>query len=83
MRLAAVRHAWRRYFPTLPHQSECKRRVRWRWGAFELLRRVCVARVPPDPWQQSDTTTLPVQHARRPRSPEAWDGPAGWRAGYG
>ena len=34
------------YFPVLPAQSEFNRRVRWLWGAFELLRQQLVARVP-------------------------------------
>ncbi len=81
--LTEVRHAWRHYFPTLPHQSEFNRRVRWLWGAFELLRQACGAGVPADPWQQVDTTALPVKHASRHRGPEHWDGPHGLQAGYG
>ncbi len=81
--LAEVRRDWRHYFPVVPAQSEFNRRVRWLWGAFELLRQACVATVPADPWQQVDTTALPVKHASRHRGPEHWDGPEGLQAGYG
>ena len=81
--LAEVRGSWRHYFPTLPHQSEFNRRVRWLWGAFELLRQTLIVQVPEDPWQQVDTSALPVKHASRHRGPESWDGPYGLHAGYG
>ena len=81
--LGEVRHTWRHYFPTLPQQSEFNRRVRWLWGAFEQLRSVLTAARPADPWQQVDTTALPVKHASRHRGPEGWDGPDGLHAGYG
>jgi hypothetical protein len=81
--LAEVRQSWRHYFPHVPAQSEFNRRVRWLWGAFELLRQACVAAVPADPWQQVDTTALPVKHASRHRGPECWDGPHDLHAGYG
>jgi hypothetical protein len=42
-----------------------------------------VATLPEDGWQQIDTTALPVKHASRVRGPDAWDGPAGLRAGFG
>src|SRR5262249_24118073 len=44
--LAEVRRDWGRYFPALPAQSECNRRVRWLWGAFELLRQAVLRDVP-------------------------------------
>ncbi len=80
-----VRREWGHVFPRLPHQSEVNRRVRWLWGAFELLRRHLLGRLPADPWQQVDTTALPVKHASRVRGPDAWDGPAGTdlHAGFG
>ena len=81
--LAEVRREWPDLFPRLPHQSEFNRRVRWLWGACELLRRVLVAAVPEDPWQQVDTTALPVKHPSRVRGADAWDGPEGLRAGFG
>ena len=61
------------------------RRVRWLWGAFELLRQRQLAGVPEDGWQQGDTTALPVRHPSRVRGPDAWDGPAGsdLHAGFG
>ena len=84
--LAEVRREWAHYFPVLPAQSEFNRRVRWLWGAFERLRQwllAAVAEVPEDPWQQADTTALPVKHPSRVRGPDAWDGPDGLRAGFG
>jgi DDE family transposase len=80
-----VRRDWAHYFPRLPHQSEVNRRVRWLWGAFELLCQHLLARLPADPWQQVDTTALPVKHPSRVRGPDAWDGPAGsdLHAGFG
>ena len=83
--LEEVRREWGHYFPRLPHQSEVNRRVRWLWGAFERLRQHVLAGVPADPWQQVDTTALPVKHPSRVRGPDAWDGPAGsdLRAGFG
>jgi hypothetical protein len=81
--LAEVQQQWQHFFPHVPHQSEFNRRVRWLWGAFELLRQACVAAVPADSWQQIDTTALPVQHASRHRGPDRWHGPHGLQAGYG
>jgi hypothetical protein len=81
--LREVRQHWQHYFPQVPTQSEFNRRVRWLWGAFEWLRQQWVAAVPADPWQQIDTTALPVKHASRHRGLEAWDGPSGLQAGYG
>lgn len=80
-----VRRDWGHYFPRLPHQSEVNRRVRWLWGAFELLRQHLAERLPADSWQQVDTTALPVKHPSRVRGPDAWDGPAGsgLHAGFG
>jgi hypothetical protein len=80
---AEVRRDWQPYFPHLPAQSEFNRRVRWRWGAYAHLRQWLVGRVPEDPWQQLDTTALPVKHASRVRGPDAWDGPNGLPASFG
>ena len=83
--LAEVRREWRHSFPHLPAQSEFNRRVRWLWGAGELLRRHVLAARPEDGWQQVDTTARPVKHPSRVRGPDAWAGPAGSdpRAGFG
>jgi Transposase DDE domain len=81
--LAAVRREWAPYFPHVPHRSEFNRRVRWRWGAFEMLRQQAAATLPVDPWQQVDTTALPVKHPSRRRRADAWDGPNGLTAGFG
>jgi hypothetical protein len=81
--LAEVRREWATHFPRLPTQSEFNRRVRWLWGAFELLRQAMLRDVPEDPWQQIDTTALPVKHPSRVRGPDGWDGPGGLRAGFG
>jgi hypothetical protein len=81
--VAEVRRDWGHSFPRLPHQSEVNRRVRWLWGAFELLRQRLLAEAPEDDWQQIDTTALPVKHPSRVRRADAWDGPAGLHAGFG
>jgi Transposase DDE domain len=81
--LADVRRDWGHYFPRVPSQSQFNRRVRWLWGAFEHLRAQMLAAVPPDPWQQVDTTALPVKHPSRHRGPEHWDGPDELRADFG
>jgi hypothetical protein len=81
--LAEVRREWATYFPRLPAQSEFNRRVRWLWGAFELLRQAVLRDVPEDPWQQIDTTALPVKPPSRVRGPDGWDGPSDLRAGFG
>jgi hypothetical protein len=81
--LAEVGRDWRAYFPALPRQSEFNRRVRWLWGAFEGLRRRALAAAPEDPWQQVDTTALPVKHPSRVRGPDAWAGPGDLAAGFG
>lgn len=81
--LAEVRRDWGQYFPHLPHRSEFNRRVRWLWGAGAGWRRCRLAAVPEDPWQQLDTTTLPVKHPSRVRGPDQWVGPGGRRAGFG
>ena len=81
--LADVRRDWRHYFPRVPSQSQFNRRVRWLWGAFEHLRAQLVAAVPADPWQQVDTTALPVKHPSRHRGGEHWDGPNELRADFG
>ncbi len=81
--LLEVRREWAHYFPHVPHRSEFNRRVRWLWGAFELLRQQAVARLPLDPWPQVDTSALPVKHPSRRRGADAWDGPNGLHAGFG
>jgi Transposase DDE domain len=82
--LAEVRREWAGLFPRLPAQSEFNRRVRWLWGAFELLRQRAAARLPADGWQQVDTSALPAKHPSRVRGPgAAWDGPNGLRPGFG
>jgi Transposase DDE domain len=81
--LAEVRRDWAHLFPILPAQSEPNRRVRRLWGAFELLRPHLAARLPADPWQQVDTSALPVKHPSRVRGPDGWVGPAGLHAGFG
>jgi hypothetical protein len=81
--LAEVRHDWRGWFPALPSQSRFNRRVRWLWGAFELLRQHLAARLSADTWQQIDTSALPVKHPSRVRGPDQWVGPAGLHADFG
>jgi hypothetical protein len=81
--LAEVRADWSHYSPRLPPQSEFNRRVRWLWGAFEGLRRSLLLASPEDPWQQVDTTALPVKHASRVRGVDRWDGPGDLHAGFG
>ncbi len=81
--LAEVHADWSHYFPHLPGQSEFNRRVRWLWGACELLRQQIVRSWPEDGWQQIDTTALPVKHPSRVRGLDQWDGPADLRAGFG
>jgi hypothetical protein len=81
--LAEVRREWAHYFPQVPHRSEFNRRVRWLWGAFELLRQQAAATLPVDPWQQVDTSALPVKHPSRVRGPDGWDGPDGLQARFG
>ena len=81
--LEEVRRDWAAYFPRVPTQSEFNRRVRWLWGAFEALRQLLLQRVPEDPWQQLDTTALPVKHPSRVRGPDSWHAPAGLHAGFG
>ncbi|MDT0331132.1 IS982 family transposase [Nocardiopsis lambiniae] len=81
--LRQVRADWSHYFPRLPHQSEVNRRTRWLWGAFELLRTHLAAQVGQDPWQQIDTTALPVKHPSRVRGPDSWAGPNDLVAGFG
>jgi hypothetical protein len=81
--LEEVRREWRHYFPRLPSQGQFNRRVRWLWGAFEELRAYLVDRLPEDPWQQVDTTALPVKHPSRVRGPDGWQGPGDLVAGFG
>jgi len=81
--LAEVRRDGAAYFPALPAQSEFNRRVRWLWGAFEGLRQRAAAAAPEDPWQQVDTSALPVKHPSRVRGPDAWGGPGDLVAGFG
>lgn len=81
--VAEVRREWGHYFPRVPAQSEFNRRVRWLWGAFEALRQDLLGRAPADPWQQIDTSALPVKHPSRVRGPDRWDGPGDLRARFG
>jgi hypothetical protein len=81
--LAEVRRDWAHYFPALPAQSEFNRRSRWLWGAFERLRQQVARGVPEDPWQQVDTTAVPVKHPSRVRGPDDWQGPGELHAGFG
>jgi DDE family transposase len=81
--LEEVRRDWGGWFPRLLSQSQFNRRVRWLWGAFEWLRQALLAAIPEDPWQQIDTTALPVKHPSRVRGPDRWDGPNGLHAGFG
>lgn len=81
--LREVRRDWSHYFPHLPVQSEVNRRIRWLWGAFEQLRQVALDSLPPDGWQQVDTTALPVKHPSRVRGPDSWVGPADLVAHFG
>jgi hypothetical protein len=81
--LREVRRDWSHYFPQLPVQSEVNRRLRWLWGAFEQLRQLAGAELPPDSWQQIDTTALPVKHPSRVRGPDSWVGPEDLVAGFG
>jgi hypothetical protein len=81
--LEEVRREWGGWFPRLLSQSQFNRRVRWLWGAFELLRQALLAAVPEDSWQQIDTTALPVKHPSRVRGPDRWDGPNGLHASFG
>ena len=61
--LAEVRRDWSCLFPRLPAQSEFNRRVRWLWGAFELLRRHRAA--------HRGWLSAPVRAARRQHHPRA------------
>jgi len=82
--LEEVRANWPSLFPHLPSQSEFNRRVRWLWGATELIRQELIASVASDPWSQVDTSALPVKHPSRHRGPEAnWDGPNDLSPGFG
>jgi Transposase DDE domain len=81
--LGGVRRDWHAWFPHLPHQSEVNRRVRWLWGAFELLRQHLADRLPTDGWEQIDTSALPVKHPSRVRGPDGWTGWAGLHASFG
>jgi len=73
--LAEVARDWAQLFPSLPHQSQANRRIRWLWGAFEQLRAMLAARLPADDCQQVDTTALPVKHTSRVRGADGWTGP--------
>ncbi|GBD12011.1 hypothetical protein HRbin24_00011 [bacterium HR24] len=81
--LEEVRREWRHRFPHLPSQSELARRLRWLHVAFEELPACLMANLPEDPWQQVDTTALPVKHPSRVRGADQWQGPGGLVAGFG
>lgn len=82
--LQEVRTNWSALFPHLPVQSEFNRRVRWLWGAFELIRQALVSPVPADPWSQVDTSALPIKHPSRHRGDEGhWFGPNDLLPGFG
>ena len=68
--LEEVRANWLGLFPHLPVQSEFNRRVRWLWGASELIRQELITAVPADTWSQIDTSALPVKHPSRHRGSE-------------
>lgn len=82
--LSEVRANWQGLFPHLPVQSEFNRRVRWLWGAFELIRQALAAAFPADPWSQVDTSALPIKHPSRHRADEShWSGPNDLLPGFG
>src|SRR6516162_2753819 len=72
--LAEVARDWAQLFPSLPHQSQANRRIRWLWGAFEQLRAMLAARLPADDCQQVDTTAVPVKHPSGARGRAGWTG---------
>lgn len=81
--LVEVQDNWPDLFPRLPQQSEFNRRVRWLFGAFEQFRAWLLLAADPDPWQQVDTTAVPVKHPSRVRGREWWVGPNRLVAGFG
>jgi hypothetical protein len=82
--LEEIRTNWPHLFPRLPVQSEFNRRVRWLWGATELIRQELSAAIPADTWSQVDTSALPVKHPSRHRSAEGnWCGPNDLVPGFG
>lgn len=81
--LRELRANWPHLVPGLVSQSRFNRRVRWLWGAFEQLRAHLATQVPEDPWQQIDTSALPVRHPSRVRGPDSWTGPNGLHARFG
>ena len=90
--LEEVRANWLGLFPHLPVQSELNRRVRWLWGASELIRQELITAVPADTWSQVDTSALPVKHPSRHRGSEGhrlkahfqpWCGPNDLVPGFG
>jgi hypothetical protein len=83
--LRRVRADWRHLFPRLPAQSECNRRLRWLWGALELLRQHYLAQLPAatEDWYAFDTTPIPVKAASRVRGPDQWYVPGAGAARFG
>lgn len=82
--LEEVRANWLGLFPHLPVQSEFNRRVRWLWGAFELIRQEVIRAYPEDAWSQVDTSALPIKHPSRQRGPTGeWCGPNDLFPGFG
>jgi hypothetical protein len=83
--LRVVRTDWGPLFPHLPAQSEFNRRLRWLWGAVELLRQHWLALLPPatEGWYAFDTTPIPVKAASRVRGPDHWYMPGTGAARFG
>lgn len=83
--LRVVREDWGHLFPCLPAQSEFNRRLRWLWGALELLRQHWVAQLPAatEDWYAFDTTPVPVKSPSRVRGPDQWYVPGTGVARFG
>jgi hypothetical protein len=82
--LEEVKANWQSLFPHLPVQSEFNRRVRWLWGASELIRQELITACPTDLWGQVDTSALPIKHPSRHRADEShWAGPNDLLPGFG
>ena len=66
--LEEVRANWLGLFPHLPVQSELNRRVRWLWGASELIRQELIAAVPADSWSQVGWSLRSIRRYERSAS---------------